>query len=147
VASGTPALKVRGVCPTCKRVVDATAPKGRSTWTGPCPAKDCGGKVVARRLAPGAEPAAQPTDAPPGEPESTPRKPRARPIKKVTGYARPTEAQPLPSTPRPTNMMPMFAQPPPRRRIRLRQATAPASSCRSCPRRTGRAWGKPSASG
>lgn len=43
-------LRVRGTCPKCRRVVNHYAPKGRSTWRGPCPSQGCEGTVFARRI-------------------------------------------------------------------------------------------------
>ena len=79
-------LKVRGICPKCRRVVDERAPKGKATWRGSCPA-GCGATVVARRVRdvepPKAEPA-QTKDTPPATAGRQKRK-----VVKADGYATP----------------------------------------------------------
>lgn len=83
------ALKVRGLC-KCGKVINQTAPKGRTTWRGPCPS--CGAQVIARRMR------TETPAAAPAEPEASQTRPaRGRapqPIVKVDGYDRQQQAQP-----------------------------------------------------
>ena len=84
-------LAVRGVCPKCRHVVNTHADKGRATWRGPCPVKDCKGVVVARRVK-------DPADVTP-EPAQSPQEPapagktRRRPVR-ADGYVSAPEAAP-----------------------------------------------------
>ncbi|GAA1706614.1 hypothetical protein GCM10009765_65090 [Fodinicola feengrottensis] len=78
----TPKLRVRGACPKCKRIVSHFAPKGRTTWRGPCPKPDCGGIVFARRI-PDSEAATAPTATPDGDPPTETPKPTGTPRKKI----------------------------------------------------------------
>ena len=80
------ALQVRGVCPKCRHVVDTTAPKGRATWRGPCPVKDCPGVVVARRVKAPPEPDQRPEQQEPAGDTKPPTRPR-RKVVKVSEYA------------------------------------------------------------
>jgi hypothetical protein len=43
-------LLVSGTCPRCGQLTTTTAPKGRITWRGECPAEGCSGRVIARRI-------------------------------------------------------------------------------------------------
>jgi hypothetical protein len=82
------ALRVRGVCPKCRHVVDTTAPKGRATWRGSCPAQGCPGQIVARRVKDTAPPAKTDPPADTTPPAQPPGARRRRKVVKVDGYSR-----------------------------------------------------------
>jgi len=75
-------LKVRALC-KCGRLVTKEAPKGRSTWRGPCP--KCGNPLIARRVR-GEQP--PPADPPAPDDQAPPAKSGGSKIARVREYHR-----------------------------------------------------------
>ena len=89
-------LKVRGKCPKCGRTVNRTAPKGRLTWKGDCPATGCLGVITARRVK---DAQATATADEHGTPPPAPGKAAPRKVVKVSGYERTVSDEPAAGVP------------------------------------------------